>query len=95
MKVCWVLFYCNESNRDVAVCFCSDVTCEYVLIVSRILACSRYAEQMQVSGHVAQPKHEVMAMIDKLYTRAKEIRVVIMVGNFFGNKPFIFHAKWR
>ena len=44
---------------------------------------------MQMSGQVAQPKHEVMAMIDKLDTRAKAIGVVIVV-TFLETKRLFF-----
>ncbi|MBM7664543.1 integrase/recombinase XerC [Solibacillus kalamii] len=39
----------------------------------------QYVEQKQVSGQVAQPKHEVMAMIDKLDTRAKAITLFNLI----------------
>lgn len=38
-----------------------------------------YAEQKQVSGQVAQPKHEVIAMIGKLNTRAKAIALFNLI----------------
>ncbi|MEK4129908.1 hypothetical protein NYE67_09505 [Solibacillus sp. FSL W8-0474] len=53
------------------------------------MACSRYPEQMQVSGQVAHLKHEVMAMIDKLDTRGKAIGVVIVV-TFLETKRLFF-----
>lgn len=39
----------------------------------------QYVEQKQVSGQVAQPKHEVMVMIDKLDTRAKAIALFNLI----------------
>ncbi len=38
-----------------------------------------YVEQKQVNGQVAQPKHEVMAMIDNLDTRAKAITLFNLI----------------
>src|SRR5690606_18788164 len=52
---------------------------ERIALLRRMYNDAQYAEQKMVKGQSAQPKQEVMAMIEKLDTRAKAISLFNLI----------------
>lgn len=57
----------------------SDEQKKRIALLRQMYNDTQYVEQKQVSGQVAQPKHEVVAMIDNLDTRAKAIALFNLI----------------